>query len=478
MQDWVPWAVAGGYAAVDMVVFFWARASIAKGLDEWDEYCRGQKMTLPRQEMFERLESRLLDDPAYTFLQRMTLMAPLLGVLITTFGFATLNYGQIDWQDPKAMLGAIRPLFWGVFVGAALAFVHQFVLQAVARTNRTCLAEGETRLSAFGEDQVENSLGGFSNQIAQYSQKFAEQQEAILATGRDSLSGVGTQMEQLVETVKEVVENCRGGGGSLAAAADQFEHELNRTAMVFRDELGKLNNTVTESTQEFEQSIARTHADFGSQMRNLGDTLSPLVTELSTNLSSDQQRLDAAFTGLAETHKRYDGMLSGLYSMAQDANQRSIETRDVVAEQVGGATQILTTSVKSIDSLAGEMAGIQRAVLRDEQARNQSMMESVQAAQAFAKNMKDTSDRMGNAAIAFQSATEGMLSVVTELRGHLDHVNHDVRTLNALVQQAGQHAKTLRKNTNQKPMAAFIRRCKEKVSKMVASARGRMENQE
>jgi hypothetical protein len=85
-----------------------------------------------REDALQELDTRIASDGSYLLLQRMGVMAPLLGVVLTVAGFYWL---QVDDQDQslKNILLAVTPLVAGVGTGAVLAIINQALLHTAGR---------------------------------------------------------------------------------------------------------------------------------------------------------------------------------------------------------------------------------------------------------------------------------------------------------------------------------------------------------
>jgi hypothetical protein len=85
-----------------------------------------------REDALQELDTRIASNGNYLLLQRMSVMAPLLGVVLTVAGFFWLNVGGDD-QSLQNILLAITPLISGVGTGAVLALINQLLLHVAGR---------------------------------------------------------------------------------------------------------------------------------------------------------------------------------------------------------------------------------------------------------------------------------------------------------------------------------------------------------
>ena len=85
-----------------------------------------------RDDALQELDTRIASDGSYLLLQRMGVMAPLLGVVLTVAGFYWLEVDDGD-QSLKNILLAVTPLVAGVGTGAVLAIINQALLHTAGR---------------------------------------------------------------------------------------------------------------------------------------------------------------------------------------------------------------------------------------------------------------------------------------------------------------------------------------------------------
>jgi hypothetical protein len=85
-----------------------------------------------REDALQELDTQIGSNGNYLLLQRMGVMAPLLGVVLTVAGFYWLHVGDED-QSLQTILLAVTPLVSGVGTGAVLALINQALLHIAGR---------------------------------------------------------------------------------------------------------------------------------------------------------------------------------------------------------------------------------------------------------------------------------------------------------------------------------------------------------
>src|SRR3954471_20266817 len=98
---------------------------------QWAVFHFPADSTLPsnfnREDALQELDTQIASNGNYLLLQRMGVMAPLLGVILTVAGFYWLRVGDEN-QSLQTILLAVTPLVGGVGTGAVLALVNQGLL--------------------------------------------------------------------------------------------------------------------------------------------------------------------------------------------------------------------------------------------------------------------------------------------------------------------------------------------------------------
>lgn len=81
-----------------------------------------------REAVLHELDTRIASSSDYLLLQRMGVMAPLLGVILTVLGFPFIDLPETEDPSLGQMLDVVTPLVAGVGTGAVLALINQGLL--------------------------------------------------------------------------------------------------------------------------------------------------------------------------------------------------------------------------------------------------------------------------------------------------------------------------------------------------------------
>jgi hypothetical protein len=115
-----------------------------------------------REDVLQELDTQIASNGNYLLLQRMGVMAPLLGVVLTVAGFYWLHVGD-DVQSLQTILLAVTPLVSGVGTGAILALINQVLLHIAGRRVESLRMTARTWFDAviwcrFGSGALPNNL--------------------------------------------------------------------------------------------------------------------------------------------------------------------------------------------------------------------------------------------------------------------------------------------------------------------------------
>ncbi|MFV1965357.1 MAG: hypothetical protein ACC628_08035 [Pirellulaceae bacterium] len=81
-----------------------------------------------RDDVLNELDTHIASRADYLLLQRLGVMAPLLGVILTVLGFWWLDFSDAENQSLDELIFAVTPLVIGVGSGAVLALINQALL--------------------------------------------------------------------------------------------------------------------------------------------------------------------------------------------------------------------------------------------------------------------------------------------------------------------------------------------------------------
>jgi hypothetical protein len=268
-----------------------------------------------RDQALAELDSRLAGDSKYLLLQRMGVMAPLLGVVLTVVGFLWLHVGG-DEQSLDSILAAVTPLVSGVGAGAILALINQVLLHRVGvRMERL-------RLTArHWFDAVIWSSVGFEARMAEEHSTVAMEQFASVMTGTAERHAVSAER---LEASTQLIKHAASQLGGVAESLHGELEEIPRT-------LAELRETLAASAAALQELIP-----IGTRS----------VSNLDVSVAAFRSTLDREFTEAARLyHRASQTLATSVAQLSGSASQLKTVAEDIRLAAATGASDELSEAV-------------------------------------------------------------------------------------------------------------------------------------
>jgi hypothetical protein len=379
-----------------------------------------------REEVLQELDTRIASHGDYLLLQRMGVMAPLLGVVLTVVGFYWLDVGQGDESLQSIML-AVTPLVGGVGTGAVLALINQGLLHIAGRRVESLRMAARTWF-----DMVIWSHIGLDTQAATV--------KAVRA------------MERLAGSMSEAAERYTGTSGQVAESSASMKD----AAAKFRDVVAAFNTQmkgVPDSLLEVRRAT-KTSADALEGLIGVGTRA---VSNLDVSVAAFRTTLDRDFTAAARLHHhssqvlaesvRQIGDATGLLTSGADdlaktarANTAAVQKLDESVRQhivPGNArfhdvVQTLASRVTASDQDAAVLSSKVEALAAEFDQLTSKLAPSISA-------FCDAIDHRFGPVVTQQSVqAESVSRSMQQLREMAESVSHGTTTLNSMLQQVSQ----------------------------------------
>jgi hypothetical protein len=235
-----------GLLVQSMVCLFAVRGLRAR-TDYWTGEAKlGRYRRQTREAAISELERQLALLPTSISLRRLGVMAPLLGVVLTTgsivFGETAARLGTDGGGvgDLRGMLRELSPLLAGVSVGAVLAIVNQFLSIVLHRVEYECLGKALLDVQDCTFRDTDDRLDLITDQIG--------------AAGK-ALDVVTRHLDQAVRVSTESVER-------LTATITSAANQLKSVTTDLRGTLEIPASAFAESASEFTESARAVGSDF------------------------------------------------------------------------------------------------------------------------------------------------------------------------------------------------------------------------
>lgn len=299
-----------------------------------------------RRDAFDQLDDALESNRVYQGLQRMSVVSPMTGVLITVTGFILLAFFSPPAQSGTSLaeiLKAVLPLFMGVASGSVLAILNQWLLHRVAVDVEATRSAGRDWF-----DEIIWPLGG--------AQPLEEQ--------------AGREMRNLAASVEEALKKFSETAKTLSDAAT-----TSKTALA---ELLKATNSASDSAKDGMQKFTDRIGDFDTRTGQLitqWQSLETIGQNLATQLGSVNQAFadhdatikavaktadvlgthgpifETSFKGFEQTCTNFESVLTRLTQAVDDHEQQAAAYATQVATDLGGCSQAVDQIKDSTDKL-------------------------------------------------------------------------------------------------------------------------------
>ncbi|MFZ1935264.1 MAG: methyl-accepting chemotaxis protein [Thermoguttaceae bacterium] len=366
-----------------------------------------------REDVLAQLDNWLEGHGSYLFLQRMGIMAPLVGLLITVIGFFFLQTPTADSGDLKQILYSLTPLVLGVGTGATLALINQLLLHLAGKgtdnlrtvacrwfddcvwkhvqTKPHVAANNAAEALQSMADIIHGSIGSFRDSTAAISHTSHSLEVAggavALAAGQlqSQMAGISGEMKDLQATAKNVVNSANGIAPAVEAVTTDLAESVKMFKTVVQVQLGQAATRHQESADLFAHSveqICESAAQLNAQFGSFGQIVNAQATagqEWSRSLQEDilpaQQSFRQAGAQLVDATKdlvpTQRAFRDAVDSMQGSANglaefvRKGVEpaTRRLAElDQVLTRMQETTEAVRQMTELRQEFAGLARSL--------------------------------------------------------------------------------------------------------------------
>ena len=284
-----------------------------------------------RDDALRELDLWIESGSAYLLLQRMAIMAPLVGLLITVIGFLFLQPPSAETNDLAEILHSLSPLVMGVGTGALLALINQVLLFLAGKRADGLRNAGRDWFDScvwrfVARQGPADHVAGALAAVTQTIQGSFQQYEATAASIHQSSQA----MQKTVQAMHQTTKNFQDATGGLRG---QFEG------------LGRLIEGLADRSEMFlprvEQAAASLNAAVGGFQEALRDP--GKIVGGASNTANDL--LGASCSLLQETLRVHRESTEGL--------RLSIESNLIPASQA--VHQAATSLAESSTALTGQV---------------------------------------------------------------------------------------------------------------------------
>lgn len=258
-----------------------------------------------RETALHELDTRIASDWSYLLLQRMGVMAPLLGVVLTVVGFYWLKVDDGTEQSLQTILVSVTPLISGVGAGAVLALLNQFLLQGVGGRLENLRMTARTWFDAViwpsvvldaptAATNTIDSIETFASILVGAAHKHAESSDQIAASSV-ALKQAAARFEQIVGSVHGEMKDLPAALAVIRDASAASAEALQEMIPVGARAVANLDVSVaafrTTIDQEFAEA-AKVHLDASKSLDVAVEQIRRLLEQNASRQRDSAEELD------------------------------------------------------------------------------------------------------------------------------------------------------------------------------------------
>jgi hypothetical protein len=322
-----------------------------------------------RDSVLQELDTRLASNSSYLLLQRMGVMAPLLGVILTVAGFWYLRVedsGEMRLQD---ILFAVTPLVSGVGAGAVLALVNQGLLHGASQRIESLRMAARTWFdraiwSSVGLDSQAATVGAISavermtTAISGVAEQHADCAVRLKASTsdindsarefRDAVQTFGGQIQGVPQTLAEL-------NGALQASSAALENLIQIGSRAVANLDVSVAAFRTTMDQEFANAAKLQHlstqrlADATGQVRTTSELMKVSAQDLNATVDANKR----SYSSLNEA---IEGRLLEVQNQFQTVTERVSTRLDALIGHLESVASKVSSTANEFHSVFGQFA--------------------------------------------------------------------------------------------------------------------------
>ena len=299
-----------------------------------------------RDDAMEHLDGWLESKESYLVLQRMGIVAPMVGVLLTVAAFLSLDLPTADWSLTE-IFQMISRIMLGVGSGAALTAFNHFLLHVVGKKTDVVRSAACRWFDECIWRNVQVKPHEVTNNVTESLQEMSTTIRASVAEYRNATAAIAhtSQMMQsagvaLVDTVErfrsdtanipEEMKGLRSTANSVIRSLSEIVPNIERTTSELAESVVAFRSVVQD---QFGQAAAR-HQQSAELLTGSVDQIRESAARLSRQFDSFGQIVDAQATASQEwSRSLHDNVLPAQRAFQQAGTQFTEATKDLAPAQ-------------------------------------------------------------------------------------------------------------------------------------------------
>lgn len=423
----VPFAVFAG--VVERRIYRRAQSDMEDSIRGWNRRAMSFGFAgESRDAASQRLESEVYASQNYAMLRRMTGLAPLMGVICTAVALATTSVDSDEASSASGGLGALvalRPVFWGVVLGAALSIVNQLLVVKFEAALRTRVRDAVDTVPADRFAGVRDVLGTFPAELQQILAALSASQQTVHEMQKKTTEEMGQILTRVSGAVLELADSASKSGEKLRESAASHFDQVKVTTREFGKTIGQLSEIVEKSNGHVGGVLSAATDQLGDAQRALAKSMQDIQVEAAKAVGRLEKQSDALHRGteeaLAAVRKAVDDSLQQhnreleivlqarvreSAAAVEDGKTLMRASLDAAEQAIRRAVGDLSGAASGLGGLASSISGLERQI-RESGAQSET---GLAAAGALSRELAGLGASVSTTQKALQSVTESIVA--------------------------------------------------------------------
>ena len=348
-----------------LFLIFIARSRAYKEINHGSAKWRASAESLSFQHLnyndaLNELEIEIHSGFCYGLLRKLTGMAPLMGVVLTAVLFWITDITTGSEQDGKSLMiditSIIKPVLLGVFLGATLSIVNQFVLtltdvyasqtvmRAVKNIDKKLFGGAYAVLGPFTQD-----LEDFSKRLDDSTENMVLRQKKVSSIMQDALNLFTSSLETLssaaASTAKRLDKSSENHFTAIESVTHEFGSTVGQMSLLVERTSESLNLYLSETTSsicEAKKTLAEAVANARTATSQAGEHFTKQAELLRETVKSEVGAIGKASSKALQVHE------AAMVDTAKKSQEAQISTLDIVRKAIEFSTNRLSQAADGI----------------------------------------------------------------------------------------------------------------------------------
>lgn len=416
-------------ALVEWRVYRWANADLDVAIRDWHHRAMAFGFSSELRDVAsQHLESAIQASQGYALLRRITGLAPLFGVIFTAVALSVTSTNADDGSGTGggvAVLEALRPVFWGVVLGAALSIANQLLVVKFDSELRARVRDAVHRVPADRFAGIRDVLGTFPDELRQILAALATSQQTIHEFQRKTTEEMGLILTRVSGAVHELADSAIKSGEKLRESAASHFDQVKVTTKEFGKTIGQMSEIVEKSNAHVGGVLSAASDQLGDAQRALAKSMQDIQVEAAKAVGRLEKQSEALHRGTEEAlvavRKAVDDSLQQhnreletvlqarvreSAAAVEDGKTLMRASLDAAEQAIRRAAGDLSGAASGLGGLASSISGLERQI-RESGAQSET---GLAAAGALSRELAGLGASVSTTQKALQSVTESIVA--------------------------------------------------------------------